>query len=349
MARRAVTLLFLCQLSPQHAYGPGAATRRTVLERTSAGAALGLLGAAGAPPLAARAIGTLPEFASLDRVPSHLSLNVEDLDACLTFMETGLKMKKLREASGPEYDSVFLGYGPAPYSKPPGFLPGVSSFDDYGAHFALELRAPKKEGAPLRVGNGLQYIQLALPNVRISKLLAAGGNITEAYGNINVLAPGCDVPFRIIIGEIRDPFMFAALRVRDAAAAAQFYQSEPVAMSPQPYPVARPFAPPGPFEPEQPPGSVYLAHSNDTFGMLLVPTAQPAKGFFSKAPPPEALDVGNVFGGLTIASAREVAADAPLLRDADGYAAAVLSPYETVAKTLSIGGKGSRLPAGLGA
>ena len=28
--------------------------------------------------------------------------------------------------------------------------------------------------------------------------------------------------------------------------------------------------------------------------MLLVPTAQPAKGFFSKAPPPEALDVGNV-------------------------------------------------------
>ena len=62
-----------------------------------------------------------------------------------------------------------------------------------------------------------------------------------------------------------------------------------------------------------------------------------------------ALDVGNVFGGLTIASAREVAADAPLLRDADGYAAAVLSPYETVAKTLSIGGKGSRLPAGLGA
>ena len=27
MARRAVTLLFLCQLSPQHAYGPGAATR----------------------------------------------------------------------------------------------------------------------------------------------------------------------------------------------------------------------------------------------------------------------------------------------------------------------------------
>ena len=256
-------------------------------------------------------------------------------------------MKKLREVSGPEYDSVFLGYGPAPYSKPPGFLPGVSSFDDYGAHFALELRAPKKNAA-LRVGNGLQFIQLALPNVRISKLIAAGGNITEAYGNINVLAPGCDVPFRIIIGEIRDPFMFAALRVRDTAAAAQFYQSEPVAMSPQPYPQARPFSPPGPFEPEQPQGSVYLAHSNDTFGMLLLPPPQPAKGFFSKAPPLEALDVGNVFAGLTIASAREVAADARLLRDADGYAAVTLSPYDAVAKTLSIGAKGSRLPAGLG-
>ena len=114
-----------------------------------------------------------------------------------------------------------------------------------------------------------------MPTVRVSKLEAAGGNITDGFGVITVRAPGCDVPFRIIVGDTRDPFMLAALRVSNVTTATQFYGG--VGMVPTEFPTSRQTV--SIFEPEQPEGSAYVAHSNNTFGLLLLPPAKPPARF----------------------------------------------------------------------
>lgn len=75
----------------------------------------------------------------------------------------------------------------------------MSNFDAYGGHFSLELVGPllKKSSADnginssdddsneipfYEAGNGLQYIQIAVDNYRISKIIAAGGTVLSGYG-----------------------------------------------------------------------------------------------------------------------------------------------------------------------
>lgn len=64
----------------------------------------------------------------------------------------------------------------------------MSSFAQYGGHFSLELvgpLTPPTAGSDLPYydpGNGFQYLQIAVDNYRISKVLAAGGKILSGYG-----------------------------------------------------------------------------------------------------------------------------------------------------------------------
>ena len=67
----------------------------------------------------------------------------------------------------------------------------MSSFNQYGGHFSLELVAPLKpasqaaDAAPLPYydpGTGFQYLQIAVDNYRISKLIASGGTVLSGYG-----------------------------------------------------------------------------------------------------------------------------------------------------------------------
>jgi hypothetical protein len=79
---------------------------------------------------------------------------------------------------------------------------GVSSFAAYGGHFSLELVGPLKQQQQqaqqqqdtsdsttidsdipyYEPGNGFQYLQIAVDNYRISKVIAAGGTVLTGYG-----------------------------------------------------------------------------------------------------------------------------------------------------------------------
>ena len=68
--------------------------------------------------------------------------------------------------------------------------------------------------------------------------------------------------------QVRDPFMFAALNVRDIKAAEAYYTK--LGMRRCKYPRAR-VAEVSPFEPPQPKDSVYMSFADDAFGVLLLP------------------------------------------------------------------------------
>ena len=103
-----------------------------------------------------------------------------------------------------------------------GFGPQSLRCDD-GAKFALEL----VEGQASRYGEDgvLQYIQLAIPIFRLSKVMASGGEIESAYGWTALTAPG-GLPLRVRIDENRrDPFEFIALRTTKVADSVAYYKS----------------------------------------------------------------------------------------------------------------------------
>ncbi|KAJ8601763.1 hypothetical protein CTAYLR_006766 [Chrysophaeum taylorii] len=172
---------------------------------------------------------------------------------------------------------TLVAYGPTQLDQPRDFVPGISSFDEDGAHFGF-----------------------AMPFIRASKLIGYGGTIVEAYGNVNVIAPG-GIPVRLLVGdEVRDRSMYVALRVQDVARAEQFYTAT-LGFHRATYPRARPPTDyDSPFDPNPPPGSVFLAYCDDTFGLLLLPNSPdpPPRSFpFNRgsrktASPP---DVGDIY------------------------------------------------------
>ena len=80
--------------------------------------------------------------------------------------------------------SARVSFGPTQLSRPADFVPGISSFEVDGGHFALEVR-PSPAAVP---AEAVAYVQLALPTLRASKVLAFGGEVVDAYGVWNVLA-----------------------------------------------------------------------------------------------------------------------------------------------------------------
>ncbi|KAJ1639220.1 hypothetical protein T492DRAFT_126498 [Pavlovales sp. CCMP2436] len=64
---------------------------------------------------------------------------------------------------------------------------------------------------------------MRVPNVRITGLIKAGGEIESAYGYVEVTSPG-GLGVRVITSARRDPFEFVAVRVPDVEAAASFYE-----------------------------------------------------------------------------------------------------------------------------
>lgn len=275
----------------------------------SAAAAAGAGAAAGAitAPLwtsapAALAVGTLPETTKLPRVAVQGSVRVSSSAPLVDFLTKGLGFTVLRReqysVNGKRAITTTVGYGPEQLAVPTDFAPGVTSFQGYGGHFTLQLVEvmDEKDDGVLRFyepGTGLAYIQIGLPNYRISKLLEYGGEITSSYGFTEVVAPG-GLPLRIILGNsVRDPFMFQALYTTNLAASENFYTRE-IGMKRCKYPRARPVEESS-FEPPQPKGSVFLSYSEDSFGVLLLSRD---KKDASKGP----IRAGSVYGGLVIAT-----------------------------------------------
>lgn len=106
-----------------------------------------------------------------------------------------------------------------------GFGPESLRKDD-GAKFSMELvesSEPSRLGADNAV---VQYLQLAMPVFRLSKVMAAGGEIESAYGWTQLVAPG-GIPLRVRIDETRrDPFEFVAVRTNDLAKTTKHYEEQ---------------------------------------------------------------------------------------------------------------------------
>ncbi len=114
---------------------------------------------------------------------------------------------------------------------------------------------------------------MAVPSLRISKLIESGGAIRSAYGWVICTSPG-GLVHQIIVGERRDPVMMLALNVLDVKKAAAFYTNV-LGMKETAYPLTR--IPESIYEPKQPKGTKYLAYNPDGFGILLLPTPRDVK------------------------------------------------------------------------
>lgn len=280
----------------------------------------------------------------------RLTLRVPDLAAARTFWVDGLKMSELRAPRSPldGSSSVVVGYG----------REGLG-FDD-GAKFALELvQASAAEGAAQPAPAGappaaeLAYVQLRVPNVRLSSLSAAGGRIESAYGWVQVVSPH-GLCARVLTAKRRDPFELVALRVPDVDAAARYY-ARAFGMRPVPAPaapklakdsgllgtglLARQYEDQDPFSPPPVYGSVLMAPgccaAEDGVGVLLVPMQAAGLPVGVRPAPAGREPLLHVASGAPSASALEAAgavADGALgavARDPAGVRIAV-DPTEAV-------------------
>eukprot|EP00633_Aureoumbra_lagunensis_P008419 CAMPEP_0197318928 /NCGR_PEP_ID=MMETSP0891-20130614/52766_1 /TAXON_ID=44058 ORGANISM="Aureoumbra lagunensis, Strain CCMP1510" /NCGR_SAMPLE_ID=MMETSP0891 /ASSEMBLY_ACC=CAM_ASM_000534 /LENGTH=349 /DNA_ID=CAMNT_0042809581 /DNA_START=1 /DNA_END=1051 /DNA_ORIENTATION=+ len=204
----------------------------------------------------------LVESAQCQVLARELRIRVPNVAVTGDFFEKALGMQRV--------GTQLFAFGPTSLERPPSFFPGISTFDQDGGHFAIRL----EEGAESTFAQSISYIQFALPNLRASKIISYGGIINEAYGVVDVLAPG-NVPCRLLLGdEVRDRTMFLSLRVTDLSASLSFYQN--LGFHKAPYPRARPPTnEESPFDPNPPRNSVYLTPCDDSFGILLVPTPTP--------------------------------------------------------------------------
>jgi hypothetical protein len=64
---------------------------------------------------------------------------------------------------------------------------------------------------------------VGVPGYRISQMVAAGGNILDAYGLVNVVSP-CGLPMRGIVGISPDPIMLIAINCENVKESTAFYQ-----------------------------------------------------------------------------------------------------------------------------
>lgn len=136
-------------------------------------------------PQKVSAIGSLFEFREQSIVLQDVSFNVPQntLDAEMLKALFVDKCSMLR--SSPE--TIVVGFGPDSFSQPVTFIPGVSSFGQYGGHATITLNSKKLSDDTVELferGNGLQYIKIGAEDIRLSKAIQSGciqHNYTTSY------------------------------------------------------------------------------------------------------------------------------------------------------------------------
>lgn len=254
-------------------------TRRSALSNTAKSilASYALVNAAMPMNKANAAVGTIPEFSDTNTVLQGLTVDVADrsqFDEMIAFTVDGFGGKILRQSKSGSISDVWIGFGPEEMKIPDDFELPVSSFSKYGGHSSIHVRYDsqtteafyrKGQDAP---GDNIAYVQVGVQEYRISQMVKNGGNIIDAYGIVNVVSPS-GLPFRGIIGISPDPIMFIAINCSSVKKSREFY--EQLGFTQQEYPYCRPNKGMGQFEPLQPKGSVYLAPSKNSVGVLLLP------------------------------------------------------------------------------
>ena len=237
----------------------------------------------GFPNSANAAVGTLPEFSDANAILQGITITVSDSQQqqdMIAFLQDGFKMTLTRQRQLGSITDTWLAFGPEQMSIPDQWEPAVSSLASYGGHASIHIRYDSQTSqnyynpnfdsgyntspAP---GNNVAYLQLGVPEYRISQMVKTGGNVYNGYGIVEAISPS-GLPIRGIIGIHPDPMMFLALNCKNVNESKEFYQQ--LGFVPQEYPYCRPNKGKGQFEPEQPKNSVYLAPSRNSFGILLL-------------------------------------------------------------------------------
>eukprot|EP00560_Eucampia_antarctica_P007517 CAMPEP_0197827518 /NCGR_PEP_ID=MMETSP1437-20131217/4264_1 /TAXON_ID=49252 ORGANISM="Eucampia antarctica, Strain CCMP1452" /NCGR_SAMPLE_ID=MMETSP1437 /ASSEMBLY_ACC=CAM_ASM_001096 /LENGTH=334 /DNA_ID=CAMNT_0043428373 /DNA_START=140 /DNA_END=1144 /DNA_ORIENTATION=+ len=257
----------------------GMKTRRSVLST-----ALTSIGAGGinsvfpifSPESANAAIGSLPEFTGTDAILQGLTVNVADplqQNNMIDFLLNGFNFKILRRRQSGSITDTWLGFGPEQLSIPSDFEIPVSPFAAYGGHASIHIRYDSQavdvyyNKGELAPGDNIAFVQVAVPDYRISQMVQYGGNVIDAFGYVNVVSPS-GLPFRGIVGISPDPIMFVAINCQNIKQCRDYYQQ--LGFVEQEYPYSRPSNGMGQFEPLQPKGSAYLAPSPNCMGVLLL-------------------------------------------------------------------------------
>lgn len=227
----------------------------------------------------AQAIGSLYEFKDSVMKLQSITLNTEDYEKEVkmlraVFENTCDVISTIYDEEG--FSESAVSFGPIVYDKPGDFYPGVTPFSKYGGHATINIRSKKKteqiegdEEASVFYdkGNGLQFIRFGNEVVRLSKGIAAGGEVKFAYGWVDMDTPS-GIPLQLVIGVARDPIMLTCLRVSNMAASKKFFCDD-LGMSVYPMPLAR--QPGSQYEPEPIKDSVFVSYGPDELGILLVP------------------------------------------------------------------------------
>eukprot|EP00804_Cyclotella_cryptica_P007449 CCRYP_002655-RB/>CCRYP_002655-RB protein AED:0.06 eAED:0.06 QI:86/1/1/1/0.4/0.33/6/2272/408 len=260
-------------------------TRRSILKHAMLSAS-STLSISAIPSKADAAVGTLPEFSDTNAIFQSITIDVTDkkqYDDTISFFLNGFEgCKVLRERGadgGGVVKDAWLSFGPETLSIPSTFTLPVSSFAEYGGHSSIHLRYDPFSTTPLykrssgefnnepAPGDSIAYLQLGVPQYRISQMVKYGGNVLDAYGWVNVVSPA-GLPVRGIVGIRPDPIMFLAVNCVDVAKSEEFYDN--LGFVRQEYPYARLNQGQGQFEPPQPKNSVYVAPSPNSMGILLL-------------------------------------------------------------------------------
>jgi len=235
------------------------------------------------------AVGSLPEFANVDSILQGITVKVADRsqqEAMVDFLTSGFSCQVLRKRIIGQREETWLGFGPEQFSIPSDFT-YVNSFAMYGGHASIRIvydvtlsKALYRIGDTNPPGTNIAYLQLGVPEYRISQMVRSGGVVLDAYGFVNVISPS-GLPVRGIVGIRPDPLMFVAINCANVKESQAFYEAQGFAL--QEYPFARPSNGKGQFEPPQPANSVYLAPSPNSMGVLLIPTKKKASPSVNEA------------------------------------------------------------------
>lgn len=135
------------------------------------------------------------------RFVSSLAVSVPDVELEVKFWCEAIGMQRYDSLPG---GGAVVAFGP----------PAIDG-EDEGGFFAIELwpRAPSSEPRSSAAVDDvrLSFVQLATPSlIRISRVIASGGELIDGYGYYGVKSPG-GVEVRAYVDDRRDPFEFVAL------------------------------------------------------------------------------------------------------------------------------------------
>lgn len=129
----------------------------------------------------ANAIGELYELRKNSMVLQDMCFNVaresieKDCDAIGALFVNSCRVIRGSDsttANASAQKKAVLGFGPDTYTLPQSFIPGISSFKEYGGHATITLESSTEQGTSL--GNGLQYIKIGADTIRLSKAIEKG-------------------------------------------------------------------------------------------------------------------------------------------------------------------------------